>query len=137
MAVKIGLIILAFLFLGFIVCTNHSHTYPFKQETEKIEKIELILQCPDKDNESIIIDSDAIPSFVKDFKELTCKKRLSPLDYYGEYVIVFHYNNGDADIVGSHSNGYILQGKETVHGWYYFAEEDLQLLFKKWFYESK
>ncbi len=119
-------------FFSIIACANWKYQIPLKQDTENIIKIEL-LDNTDENNPILYdLEADKMDDFIAELVDIEFKKCTPPLGYYGDLIIYLYYDNGDVDIIGSETTGYIISGKEILQGLYYPDPDDIEELFDKY-----
>jgi len=119
--------VMSVIFLIVLLLVSCEYDIPMQQTVEDIAKIELINE--EEDGVVCTLTEAEAVQFMEDLMELGCHKNLQPLGSVGYLQVHIHYENGDSDIIGCRANAYIRGGKMTTHGWYYFKEEELLVLF--------
>jgi len=110
-----------------------NENYKLRQSFDQIERIELIIS--DEENHILnlgevvcIVDENDFPEIAQAICELTPQKHSSPTGSCGYLVIAVHYRNGDVEVIGSDSVGYISEQIED-DGWLYIPYKSLYDLF--------
>ena len=124
---------IVFCFMAICICISscslRNENYRLRQSFDQIERIELIIS--DKENHILnlgevvcIVDENDFPEIAQAICELTPQKHSSPTGSCGYLVIAVHYRNGDVEVIGSDSVGYISEQIED-DGWLYIPYKSL------------
>ena len=111
----------------FLLCGCESQI-PLMHPTDSISKI--TLHHEEKEEALCTLTGTDIDRFMNDLMELTCYRKREPTGEFGYLQIHIHYENGDIDIIGYRTNGYIRDGKLRISGYHYYKEEDFLELFR-------
>lgn len=123
-------------------CSRMSQKYPFKNQGEAIESIELLYypwyedeSKPFMEFETIRTLSNAeIPGFMNELYALETKKATpTPPGNYGAYIARVNYKNGDSEYFGTMHIEFVANGeKPFAVGYYYFPGNQFDELFFKY-----
>lgn len=113
----------------FLLCGCVRQT-PLRQSAENVLQIELIDRRDSSESASICtLTGDQAECFLEDLEKLDSIKRLQPIEDFNELEIRIYYSNGDMDLLGTGTNGYLEDGEIQISGWYYYPEKELEILF--------
>ena len=119
-------------------CSPLPETYPFKDQNDSIESIELLYH-PSPEGDFTLADYvlvrelafDEIDPFMDALHTIKTKKTtMSPVRDYGVYVVRVTYVDGEIEIFGNYHIEFVESGEyETGVGFYFFVGDKFKELF--------
>jgi hypothetical protein len=107
-----------------------SHGTPIHQSADNVTQVELIDRRSETESAMVCtLTGEQAQQFMKDLNELDCMKRFNPAEERNELEIRIYYASGDMDFLGTGANGYLENGEIQISGWYYYLENELDVLF--------
>lgn len=104
-------------------CSFIEYSYPYAQDLDKVEKVELCrYDYSTKSIEVILkLDADTTSSLLTELSSLSCYRPFGDHStYYGAIVLYISYTNGEAEVLGMRNSADVdLDGRWMMKGYYF------------------
>ena len=114
-------------------CQQRSYSYPFEQNLDYVEKVEICQYMYDSQDPEIVVltilENSTALSLLNSIEELECYRHWGDhTQDFGETVVRIKYTDGETEVLGFCNTAHIdTEGKWWLKG-YYFDEDQFSVL---------